>query len=91
MVGFFVRAGKAYKALKEGTKSITSVKPLKKITGSKTVEQHKKQISNIKSEAISKKSHYFFPPLNICVPFIPNILAHTSIHKLVNHFGSAEK
>ena len=41
---------KAYKAIK-------SVKPLKKITGSKTVEQHKRQISNMKSEAISKKYH----------------------------------
>ena len=45
MVGFFVRAG--LKALKEGTKTI-KIKPLKKIPGSKTVEQHKKKISNIK-------------------------------------------
>ena len=52
MVGFFVRAGKA---LKEGTKAIKGVEPLKKIPGSKTVEQHKKQISDIKSEAIGKK------------------------------------
>ena len=41
---------KAYKAIK-------SVKPLKKIPGSKTVEQHKKKISDMKSEAISKKYH----------------------------------
>ena len=47
MVGFFVRMG-AKKALKEGTKAIKSVTPLKKIPGSKTVEQHKKQISEIK-------------------------------------------
>ena len=53
MVGFFVRAGKA---LKEATKTI-KIKPLKKIPGSKTVEQHKKQISDIKSKAISKKYH----------------------------------
>ena len=39
---------KAYKAIK-------SVKPLKKIPGSKTVEQHKKKISDMKSEAIGKK------------------------------------
>ena len=38
---------KAYKALKTG-KTITGVKPLKKISGSKTVEQHKKKISDIK-------------------------------------------
>ena len=44
MVGFFVRAGKA---LKEGTKTI-EITPLKKILGSKTVEQHKKKISDIK-------------------------------------------
>ena len=54
MVGFFVRAGKA---LKEGTKAIKSVTPLKKIPGSKTVKEHKKQISDIKSEAISTKYH----------------------------------
>ena len=53
MVGLFVRAGKA---LKEGTKAITGVKPFTK-TGGKTVEQHKKQISDIKSKAISKKYH----------------------------------
>ena len=41
---------KAYKAIK-------SVKPLKKIPGSKTVEQHKKKISDMKSEAISTKYH----------------------------------
>ena len=34
--------------------------------------------------------HYFFPPfLNICVPFIPKMLATTSTHKFVNHFGSS--
>ena len=57
MVGFFVRAGKAYKALKEEAKAIKSFTPLKKIPGSKTVEQHKKKISDMKSEAISKKYH----------------------------------
>jgi len=46
MVGFFVRMG-AKKALKEGTKTI-EITPLKKILGSKTVEQHKKKISDIK-------------------------------------------
>ena len=37
-------------------KTIKGVKPFTK-TGGKTVEQHKKQISNMKSEAISKKYH----------------------------------
>ena len=46
MVGFFVRMG-AKKALKEATKTI-EITPLKKILGSKTVEQHKKKISDIK-------------------------------------------
>ena len=46
MVGFFVRAGLS---------AIKAVKPLKKIAGSKTVKEHKKQISDIKSEAIGKK------------------------------------
>ena len=40
-----------------GYKAIKGVKPLKKIPGSKTVEQHKKKISDMKSEAISKKYH----------------------------------
>ena len=59
MVGFFVRAGKAYKAYKASKKvgkTITSVKPGTNL-GGKTVEQHKKQISNMKSEAISKIYH----------------------------------
>ena len=43
-----------YKAYQTG-KTITKVKPLKKIPGSKTVEQHKKQIFNIKSEATNKQ------------------------------------
>ena len=43
-----------YKAYQTG-KTITKVKPFKKIPGSKTVKEHKKQISDIKSEAIGKK------------------------------------
>ena len=31
--------------------------------------------------------NYFLPFLNICVPFIPKILATTKIHRLVNHVG----
>ena len=50
MVGFFVRAGKA---LKEGTKVITGVKPLKKISGSKTVEQMKTRASAARASAAS--------------------------------------
>ena len=46
MVGFFVRAGLS---------AIKAVKPLKKIAGSKTVKEHKKQISDIKSESTNKK------------------------------------
>ena len=46
MVGTFVRAG---------LQAIKGVKPFKKFKGQKTVEQHKKQISDMKSEAIGKK------------------------------------
>ena len=42
---------------KKALETIKGVKPLKNISGSKTVEQHKKQISNIKSQAISEKYH----------------------------------
>ena len=52
MVGFFVRAGKA---LKEGTKTISSFKPGTKFKGQMTVKEHKKKISDMKSEAIGKK------------------------------------
>ena len=45
-----------YKAYQTG-KTITKVKPLKKIPGSKTVKQWKKVITNKKSEAISTKYH----------------------------------
>ena len=41
MVGTFVRAG---------IQAIKSVKPFKKFKGQKTVEQHKKQISEIKDK-----------------------------------------
>jgi hypothetical protein len=47
----------AGKALKEGSKTIKSVKPGTKFPGQKTVKEHKKKISDIKSEAISKKYH----------------------------------
>ena len=37
-------------------------------------------------------SHYFLPPfLNICVPFIPKMIATTRIHKFVNQLGRVEK
>jgi len=49
MVGFFVRAGKA---LKEGTKTI-KIKPLKKIPGSKTVDQIKTRAAAAKASAAS--------------------------------------
>ena len=42
MVGTFVRAGV--------TAAIKNVKPFKKFKGQKTVEQHKKQISEIKDK-----------------------------------------
>ena len=45
MVGFFVGMGARY-----GSKVIKSVKPGTKFKGQKTVEQHKKQMSEIKDK-----------------------------------------
>ena len=45
------------KVIKEASKAIKSFKPGTKFKGQTTVEQHKKKISDMKSEAISKKYH----------------------------------
>ena len=50
MVGFFVGMG-----ARHGPKVIKSVKPFKKFKGQTTVKEHKKKISDMKSEAIGKK------------------------------------
>ena len=55
MVGFFVRAGKVYKALKEEAKAIKSFNPKTSDLGGKTVSEWKKVITNKKSEATNKK------------------------------------
>ncbi len=47
---------KSRKGLKNTTKTVT-IKPGTKFPGQKTVKEHKKKISDIKSEAISKKYH----------------------------------
>ena len=57
MVGFFVRAGKAYKALKEEAKAIKSFNPKTSDLGGKTVSQAKMDaaIAKIKSESFNYK------------------------------------
>ena len=57
MVGFFVRAGKAYKALKEEAKAIKSFNPKTSDLGGKTVSQVKMDasISKIKSDSFEIK------------------------------------
>ena len=90
-LGRFV-VDKAVKALPRSKKvspTIKSVKPTKL----SVKESLKKTRGDEYSKRIKKFLHYFFPPLflKICVPFIPKIDAHTSIHKLVNHVGSSWK
>ena len=46
MVGFWIRGAQG---------AVKGVKALSKMKGQKTVKEHKKQISNIKSEAINEK------------------------------------
>ena len=53
MVGFFVRAGKAYKALKEEAKAIKSFNPKTSDLGGKTVSQAKMEASIAKIKADS--------------------------------------
>ena len=57
MVGFFVRAGKAYKALKEEAKAIKNFNPKTSDLGGKTVSQVKMDasISKIKSDSFEIK------------------------------------
>ena len=53
MVGFFVRAGKVYKALKEEAKAIKSFNPKTSDLGGKTVDQIKTRASAAKASAAS--------------------------------------